>query len=111
MLWSYDRTTSHKNPKEGFDMKYAHVPNHPNADSNGYVLEHRIVMENKLGRMLRDGEIVHHIDGNQLNNSVENLQLTDKVSNGKHHHGSPLEAAAVGLLGKPRSGPGDKARI
>jgi len=50
-------------------------PLHPNADVRGYVLEHRLVMEEKIGRILDRKEIVHHIDGNPWNNSPSNLQL------------------------------------
>ncbi len=32
------------------EYNYAVVPEHPNATSNGYVLEHRVVMENAIGR-------------------------------------------------------------
>lgn len=34
---------------------------------------HRIVAEEILGRPLKDGEVVHHIDGNKHNNSPENI--------------------------------------
>lgn len=50
------------------------MPNHPNAN-NGYVLEHRYIMEQKLGRYLESYEVVHHIDHNKQNNSIENLEL------------------------------------
>lgn len=50
------------------------MPDHP-AAVNGYVPEHRHVMEKTLGRYLNDGETVHHIDGNKVNNNPENLQL------------------------------------
>ncbi len=35
--------------------------------------EHRVVAEQKLGRPLKKGEIVHHIDGNYRNNDPDNL--------------------------------------
>lgn len=34
---------------------------------------HRIVAEQKLGRSLAPGEVVHHLDGNILNNDPDNL--------------------------------------
>lgn len=46
---------------------------HHLANSRGWALEHRLVMERKLGRPLRITEIVHHVDGNRTNNSEENL--------------------------------------
>ena len=49
--------------------------NHPFKDSKGYVYEHRLVMEKKLGRYLTKEEVVHHIDGNRLNNDINNLEL------------------------------------
>ncbi len=48
---------------------------HPNAYKHGYVLEHRLVMEEKLGRYLTKVETVHHKDGDRQNNSLDNLEL------------------------------------
>jgi endogenous inhibitor of DNA gyrase (YacG/DUF329 family) len=48
-------------------------PIHPRADAKGYVFEHIIVLEEKLGRPLQPGEESHHIDGNKLNNFPDNL--------------------------------------
>ncbi len=45
------------------------------ADSKRYVAEHRLKMAQKLGRPLRKGETVHHIDGNRGNNDLGNLEL------------------------------------
>jgi hypothetical protein len=63
---------------------YARVrcPTHPQADSRGYVAEHRLVMERVLGRPLTPTEVVHHRDGNALNNDPANLELF--ASNAAH---------------------------
>jgi len=37
------------------------------------VSEHRLVVEGVLGRKLRKGEVVHHIDGDRQNNEKSNL--------------------------------------
>jgi len=37
------------------------------------VVEHRYLMEKKLGRKLKKSEEVHHIDGNGMNNNLDNL--------------------------------------
>lgn len=68
------------------DYNYALVPEHPNSTKNGYVLLHRIVIENHLGRLLNADEIVHHIDKNKKNNLLSNLQLTDKKEHTRNHN-------------------------
>lgn len=46
---------------------------------------HQIVMENYIGRELREDEVVHHIDGNKLNNNINNLALMDKSAHSRLH--------------------------
>lgn len=46
----------------------------------GYVQEHRLVMEKKLGRPLKPEERVHHLDNDKLNNAPENLELMENQS-------------------------------
>lgn len=60
---------------------YIYAPDNPNATKSGYVFEHRLVMEEKIGRHLDSSEIVHHIDGNKSNNHPDNLELK---TNGRH---------------------------
>lgn len=55
------------------------------ADPNVWQYEHRFVMENQLGRPLKSYELVHHIDGNGLNNEPQNLQLTTTALHNKTH--------------------------
>lgn len=47
--------------------------------------EHRLVAEEMLGRPLRKGEIVHHIDHNKLNNKPENLQVMSQSEHVMEH--------------------------
>lgn len=48
---------------------------HPNANKRGQVLEHVKVMGDILGRPIRPGENVHHINGIKDDNRPENLEL------------------------------------
>jgi len=51
------------------------MPLHPNVQSNGQILEHVFIMSQHLGRPLYKGETVHHINGDRLDNRIENLEL------------------------------------
>lgn len=64
-------------------------PDHPRANKGGYVPEHIVVMEQKMGRPVKRGEVVHHRDGDKHNNSSENLMLFP--SSGKHVRFHALE--------------------
>lgn len=48
---------------------------HPAARTSGRMLEHRLVMEQELGRRLLESEVVDHIDGLHLHNAPSNLRV------------------------------------
>jgi len=66
--------------KDGYVL--LRLPDHPLADSHGYVREHRLVMSQKIGRLVEPDEVVHHIDNDHQNNDPGNLKLYH--TNGDH---------------------------
>jgi len=68
---------SHSKTKSGITVagRRIYVP------GRGRVLEHRLVMENTIGRILESDEQIHHKDGDRLNNHPDNLEL---LSNSAH---------------------------
>ena len=70
--------------------------------SNGNIVYiHREVMEQKLGRKLKPGELVHHEDEDKLNNDPSNLELSDKSNHAKHHC-DPKRMSEISYLGAKR---------
>ncbi len=61
---------------------------------------HRYLMEKRLKRKLRRSEIVHHIDGNKLNNRLRNLEITDRSRHAAHHITGRKVSAKTRLLMK-----------
>lgn len=62
-----------KKDKRGYI--YVKAPKHPKANYQNYVFKHRVIMERHLGRYLKPGEVVHHINGIRDDNRLENLRL------------------------------------
>lgn len=62
------------------------------TDRTNKILVHRAIMEKHLKRKLSKNEIVHHKDGNKLNNNLDNLELLTRAKH-MNLHRSELEAA------------------
>lgn len=60
-------------------------PIHPKANTKGLYPLHRVLLENKIGRLLNINEIAHHINGNKSDNSDENIELKDRSEHSKLH--------------------------
>lgn len=75
------------------------VPNH-----RRWKLEHRHIIEEEVGRTLRTNEHVHHIDGDGLNNSRENLVLMS-ASDHTRLTGKQYGGPSTFMKGKPHRCP------
>jgi len=56
------------------------------ADKRGYILEHRLVAARKLGRVLTEQEVAHHVNGIKDDNRAENIEVFVSASDHRCHH-------------------------
>lgn len=72
-----------KRRSDGYIKVY--VPDHPHATADGYVMKHTLVMERHIGRILREDEVVHHVNHIRDDNRLDNLRLMTKKEHQSLH--------------------------
>jgi hypothetical protein len=91
-----------------YGYRLIRMPEHPFANCDGFVFEHRLIAERDLltkdtavtingKQYLSPDYIVHHKDENRLNNSIDNLEIMkagDHVS--MHNKANPRDRDALG---------------
>ena len=78
-------------------VRYVRAPEwaRPMARADGYVMEHRLLMAQMVGRLLERREVVHHRDHVPSNNLRANLELwPDNRAHKLAEHGRCAEGAA-----------------
>ena len=67
------------------DYLLIYSPNHPKANSRGYVRLHVILAEYYFDTTIEDGEVVHHVNGDRQDNRKENLVIMTKEEHDRLH--------------------------
>lgn len=81
---------------------YVIVHGHPRADKAGRVPEHVLVAEQTIGRPLKPGEVVHHINRQKDDNRPENLMVLPSAAAHMELHRDTTEHARTVRLSRHR---------
>lgn len=61
-------------------------PEHPRADSRGYVMEHILAWEQSTGVPVPKDCCIHHLNGNKADNRIQNLCMMQRTAHTMFHH-------------------------
>lgn len=64
-------------------------PDHPFCDSNGYIREHKFIIEQYIGRYPSNKESIHHINEIKTDNTITNLICFSSESAHQRFHKDP----------------------
>ena len=68
------------------NRNFIYNPNDIRMNKMGYVYYSRYLMENKIKRLLKKNEMVHHINNNSLDDDIDNLRIVDAKEHAIIHH-------------------------
>lgn len=73
--------------KDAFGRVMVYAPEHPGVRLFGgtHIFEYRLIAEQSLGRLLTEGEIVHHKNGDHTDNSPKNLEVMTQAEHARLH--------------------------
>lgn len=81
--------------------QYIFCREHPYVNSDGKVLEHRFLMEKKIGRFLKPEEECHHLNHVRADNHPENLVLlASKTEHMRRYHSKQFDPALIETVRK-----------
>ena len=92
--WNY---VGFKKTKRGYIYKRC-MKDHPNISKDGYIMEHRLVVEENIGRYVKKGEQIHHVNEKKDDNRIENLMLFPSAKRHTEFH-KFLDNLCIYLLG------------
>lgn len=80
-----------KNGRRKHEAGYTFIlrRDHPQANTKGYIFEHRVIVEYHLGGFLLTEEVVHHINDVKDDNRIENLMVFISQAAHTRHHNNP----------------------
>lgn len=86
------REFTSKNMKHKLYMENGYLIKYKKGyNKKGNAKLHRLIMEEYLGRKLAPDEVVHHIDGDKLNNDISNLRVMKNGEHSKLHRNQELQ--------------------
>lgn len=90
--------------KDGHGRTLVYAPGDPHSTWGGgtHAYEYRLVAAKKIGRPLRDDEVVHHINEDHTDNRPENLEVMTRAQHMKAH-----DLHRKGVLARQRKARGE----